>query len=103
MPKDLQAIVEAACAKSNVWMLSEFEAKNNLYLRKLIDEENVQLKAYPESVLKKLKEYSVEVVEDAASKDAMSRKAYDSFLKFQKNAYAWSKLTEEPYQKMKYL
>ncbi len=103
LPKDLQAIVQGACARSNEWMLSEFEAKNNIYLRKLIDEENVQLKAYPESVLKKFKEYSLEVVEDAASKDAMSRKAYDSFLKFQKNAYAWSKLTEEPYQKMKYL
>jgi len=103
LPKDLQAIVEAACAKSNVWMLSEFEAKNNQYLRKLIDEENVQLRAYPESVLKQLKKHSLEVVEEYADKDAGSKKAYDSFLKFQKNVFAWSKLTEEPYQQLKYL
>ncbi len=103
LSKDLQVIVETACARANVWMLSEFEAKNNQYLRKLIDEEGVKLREYPEAVLKQLKKYSFEVLNEVADKDPMSRKAYDAYQKFQKNIFAWNKLTEEPYQKLKYL
>ena len=33
----------------------------------------------------------------------MSRKVYDSFLKFQKTMIDWNKTTEEMYQKYKYL
>ncbi len=103
LPDDLKAILEAGFARANVWMLSEFEAKNNEYLRKLIDEENVQLREYPESVLKTLKKYSLEVLEEVANKDPMSRIAYDAYLKFQKGINAWSKITEESYHKLKYL
>ena len=103
LPADLQAIVETACYRANVWMLSEFEAKNNEALRELIDVHKVQLREFPEAVLKQLKKYSLEVLDEVASKDPMSRKAYDSYLKFQKNIFEWNKLTEEPYQKLKYL
>jgi TRAP-type mannitol/chloroaromatic compound transport system substrate-binding protein len=103
LPDDLKAIVEAATYKSNMWMISEFEAKNNDALKTLINEHNVQLKQFPEEVLRELKKLALEVLEEVAAADPMSRKAYDSFLEFQKNIYEWNKLTEEPYQKMKYL
>ncbi|MBU2452257.1 MAG: TRAP transporter substrate-binding protein DctP [Proteobacteria bacterium] len=103
LPNDLKAIVEAATYKSNMWMLSEFEAKNNAALRELIDVHKVQLKEFPEPVLKELKRLSFEVLEEVAASDPMSRKVYDSFLEFQKNIYEWNKITEEPYQKLKYL
>ncbi|WP_022669377.1 TRAP transporter substrate-binding protein [Desulfospira joergensenii] len=103
LPDDLKAIVEAATYKSNMWMLSEFEAKNNDALKTLINEHKVQLKQFPEEVLKELKKLAHEVLEEVAASDPMSRKVYDSFLEFQKNIYAWNKVTEEPYQKLKYL
>ena len=103
LPKDLQAIVEGACARGNVWMLSEFEAKNNASLKELIDVHKVELRAYPDDVLKQLKKYALEVVEEVAAADPMSKKAYDAYLEFQKDIYAWNKITEEPYQKLKYL
>ncbi|MBU1345151.1 MAG: ABC transporter substrate-binding protein, partial [Proteobacteria bacterium] len=80
-----------------------FEAKNNAALRELIDVHKVQLKEFPEPVLKELKRLSFEVLEEVAASDPMSRKVYDSFLEFQKNIYEWNKITEEPYQKLKYL
>ena len=91
LPADLKAIVEAATYKSNMWMLSGFEAKNNAALRELIDKH------------KGLKKLSTEVLEEIAASDPMSRKVYDSFLAFQKNIYEWNKISEEPYQKLKYL
>lgn len=103
LPDDLKAIVEAATYKSNMWMLSGFEAKNNAALKELVDVHKVQLKQFPEEVLKGLKKLSLEVLEEIAASDPMSRKVYDSFMAFQKNIYEWNKISEEPYQKLKYL
>ncbi len=103
LPKDLQAIIQAAAYKSNIWMLSEFETKNNDALQVLINKHHVQLRQFPEPVLKNLKKLSVEVLNELAAKDPMSKKVYAAFLEFQKNMNAWDKLTEEQYQKFKYM
>ncbi len=103
LPDDLKAIVEAAMYRANLWMLSEFEAKNNAALKELVEVHKVQLRQFPDEVLKGLKKLSLEVLEDVANSDPMSKKAYDSFLEFQKNVFEWNKVTEEPYQKLKYL
>ncbi len=103
LPDDLKAIVEAATYKSNMWMLSEFEAKNNDALKTLVNEHNVQLKQFPEPVLQELKKLAKEVLEEVAASDPMSKRVYESFLEFQNNVFEWNKITEEPYQKLKYL
>lgn len=103
LPDDLKAIVDAAIAKSNIWMISHFEAKNNQALATLVNEHNVALRQFPEPVLKELKRLSLDVLEEIANADPMSRKVYDSFLDFQKNIFEWNKIAEEPYQKLKHL
>jgi len=103
LPKDLQAIVEAAAYKSNIWMLGEFEAKNNAALQVLINKHKVSIKQFPPSVLKVLKSYAKEVIEEIVSKDPMSKKVYEAFLKFQNDVGEWAKYTEEQYQTFKYL
>jgi len=103
LPDDLKAIVETAMYRANLWMISEFEAKNNAALKTLVNEHNVQLKQFPEAVLKELKKLSREVLKEVAAGDPMSKKAYDSFIEFQKNIFEWNKVSEEPYQKLKYL
>ena len=97
LPPDLQAIVRAAASRANVWMLSEFEAKNNFYLKKLIDEHNVQLRKFPDDVLNTLRRYAAEVIDELVSKDAMSNKIYASFSEFQKNVNNWANLSEKEY------
>ncbi len=103
LPKDLQAIVEAAAYRSNMWMLSEFESKNEAALEELVNKHHVKVKMFPESVLKELKKLSKEVLEELAAKDPMSKKVYEHFLKFKKSKNAWDALTEEQYQKFKHL
>jgi len=103
LPPDLQAIANAAAYKANMWMLSEFEAKNNGALQTLVNEHKVQLKQYPEPVLKALKKLAKEVLDEVAASDPMSRKVYDSFLEFQANVSSWNAITEEPYQAFKHL
>ncbi|MCG8563756.1 MAG: TRAP transporter substrate-binding protein [Desulfobacterales bacterium] len=101
LPEDLQSIVEAAAARANIWMLSEFEAKNNGALKELVNVHKVELKQFPEPVLKELKRLSREVLEEVANSDPASRKVYDSFLAFQENIVDWNRVTEEEYQKFK--
>ncbi len=103
LPPDLQAIAETAAQRSNIWVLSAFEAKNNGALQTLINEHHVQLKQFPQAVLKALKKLSTEVLEEVAANDPMSRKVYDAFLKFRANMYSWNAITEEPYQTFKNL
>ena len=97
LPPDLQAIVETATYRANMWMISEFEAKNNANLQTLINDHKVQLKKFPDSVIDGLKKISTEVLEEVASKDPASKKVYESFKKFKKNISAWNDMSESPY------
>lgn len=100
LPADLQEIVRTATFRANLWMLSEFEAQNNLYLQKLLTEEKVQIRQYPDEVMKALKKYSQEVIEELVEADATSRKVYDSIKSFKKNIIDWNRVSEyalQPY------
>ncbi len=99
LPGDLQQIVRTAAMRSNVWMVAEFDAKNNIYLKKLVDEENVTLKAFPPNVLKALRELTLLTLEDLTEVDAPSKKVYDHYQNFRKQIDNWSKVSEGTYYK----
>lgn len=96
LPKDLRHIVRTAAARSNIWMLSEFESKNNLYLQKLINEK-VIVKKFPEDVLRTFRKYAKEVIDEITAEDPLSKKVYSSFSRFQKDISRWSRVSEEAY------
>ncbi len=97
LPKDLQEIVRTAAARMNIWTLSEFEAKNNIYLRKLIEEEGVDVRLYPEEVLTTLRGYTEEIIQEITESDPFSKKVYASFSKFRKNVSEWAAITEKQF------
>lgn len=97
LPKDLQSIVLNACKVANQDMLSEFTAKNNEYLIKMIKDHGVQLKAFPDDVLKKIKTLSDEVVAEIANKDAFSKRVYESFKNFRDQSNEWAAVAEAAY------
>ena len=94
LPADLQEIVTRAAMAANMWMLCESETKNNFYLEKMIKEEGVILKPFPDDVIRKLRGFAAEVIDDIVAKDPMSKKVYESFSKFQKQHKAWGKISE---------
>ncbi len=99
LPKDLQQIIRTAAYRSHWFEFAEFESKNVEYLNKLVKEENVQLKAFPEQVLKDLKKLSGEVLQEVVETDSDSRKVWDSYTAFRKKVSQWSKVTEQAYAK----
>ncbi len=97
LPKDLQHIVDAACAENDVWALAEFNANNGAALQTLINKHNVQLFKFPDKVLDALRPLAKEVVEEEAAKSPMAKKVNESFKKFQKVVGDWGSISEKAY------
>ncbi|MDH4275422.1 MAG: TRAP transporter substrate-binding protein [Gammaproteobacteria bacterium] len=97
LPKDLQAIVIQAAHVSNEVLTAEFTAQNARALHSLKTEHKVLVKAIPDDVLKQLHKLSEEVVAGVATKDAMSKKVYDSYLKFRAEVKNWHDVSELAY------
>jgi TRAP-type mannitol/chloroaromatic compound transport system substrate-binding protein len=99
LPEDLQSIVRNACKVVNQDMLAEYTARNNAALDTLVNQHNVQLREYPDDVLKKIKVLSDEVVAEVAKKDEMSSKVYESFKTFRDQVKDWHAVSEQAYMK----
>jgi len=97
LPKDLQAIVSNACKVVNLDMLSEYMARNPVALNTLVKKHKVELRKYPDDVLRRLRTLSDEVVAEIAQKDDFSSKVYASYEKFQAQAREWSDVSELTY------
>ncbi len=103
LPKDLQLIVETAAASSNLWMLSEFEARNLEALKTLKSKYKVKTYAYPDAVIKKLHQFTTEVLNEEASKDKVFKRVYAAYEKFRSGNDAWSEISEAAYARAKRL
>ena len=94
LPKDLQKVIEVATQASYQDMFSEFTARNIQALDTLVNEHNVILKKFPDNVLKTAGEASNEVLSALVTKDAASKKVFDSFDKFRNRAIRWHEIGE---------
>jgi TRAP-type mannitol/chloroaromatic compound transport system substrate-binding protein len=97
LPKDLQHIVDAACAEAEVWALAQFDANNGAALQTLVNEHNVQVIKFPDKVLDALRPLALEVVEEEAAKSPMATKVNESFKNFQKVVGSWGSISEKAY------
>ncbi len=97
LPADLQEIMKTAAHWSNLWMLSEFEAKNSTYLAKIRQETDVEIRSFTPDTLNGLRKAAATVVAEAGDKDAASRKVYASFKQFQEATARWSSFSERLY------
>lgn len=100
LPDHLRAILETASARMNVWVISEFEAKNNLYLQKLINEEKVDIRKIKPEILTQLKKYTDEILAEMAAADPFTKKVYDSFTTFAKDIRNWASYSEKLYHEL---
>jgi len=95
LPKDLQTIVELACSAINDQMTAEFTARNAQSLEQLKAERKVELRQFPDDVMKELRELTREVVDELVASDPVSARIYESFSKFRKAVGAWTEISEQ--------
>src|SRR3546814_718747 len=94
---DLKAVIAAANGYANLFVMSEFVAKNNGALNTLVSEHGVILKKFPDDVMSALGTLSGEVMGDMAAADALSREAMDSIVTFRKQSIAYAKVSEQAF------
>jgi len=97
LPDDLRAIVLNAARVANQDMLAEFTARNRKALQTLVNEHGVELRKFPDGVLRKIKGLSDEVVAEIADADPQSKKVYQSFKSFRDNVMVWHDVSERAY------
>jgi TRAP-type mannitol/chloroaromatic compound transport system substrate-binding protein len=96
LPKDLQCIIQSAALRTNVWVISQMEAKNAAALAGLADK-GVNIKAFPPEVINQLRIYTRDVIEEITAQDAFTRKTYQSYKAFQDKAVNYSLITEKQF------
>lgn len=97
LPEDLQSIVRNACRVANQDMLADFTSRNNAALHTLIHTHKVELRRFPDDVLRNLRKVSREVVAEIASADPISKEVFDSFEQFRQQAESWHQVSELAY------
>ena len=95
LPKDLQSIIRAASARQYQYVISELETQNGIYLEKMIKEEGVDIRAFPESVLTRFKELTDEVLADLISKSPEAQRIYEAYIGYKQRADLWASITEK--------
>ena len=97
LTKSEQTIIEAVMQAENDLLFAEFNARNGEALDTLINKHGVQLKRFPDEVLKALGNAAGEVVAEVGGADPQSRKVYESFMKFRKSLMEWTRLSEQAF------
>lgn len=97
LPKHLQAMLQAAAKRAQVWVLSEFDKQNGIYLDKLVNEEGVEIREFSKETLDALRGYTKEAIQEMIGDDPLSKEVYQSYSDFQKRISKWSEVTEKAY------
>ena len=95
LPNNLKIIIQYACKAAYEDMVSEFTARNNKALLTLVQKKKIQLRKFPDDVLKTVNKLSREVVEKLSRKNPISSEIYKSYTVFRKNALEWDRIGEQ--------
>ena len=82
LPADLQAIVDIACQAITTDMLAEYTHGNAAALQQLIDDPNVDVRPFPDDVLRLLKRHALDIVNETSAIDSAWKLIADSYYAF---------------------
>jgi len=94
LPEDLREIVLTCASATNDRMAAEFTARNAEALQTLVRDHGVQVRRYPEDVIRELQRLSAEVLEETARTDAMFRRVLDSLTAFRQTMTPYINIAE---------
>lgn len=89
--------MRAAADATNQEGLFLLEARNADALDQLVNRDRVIVRELPTEVVNALRKTTTDVLNEAAGKDALTRKVHDSFFNFKKKHDRWSEISEETF------
>ena len=96
LPKEYQAILEAACAESNVSMLAKYDTLNPAALKRLVAN-GVQLRPFSNEIMAACYKAANEVYAEISAKNAKFKKVYEAMVKFRTDQVQWFSIAENRY------
>lgn len=99
LSEDLRAILKSAAMSTSTWMFAQFEAKNVQALETLKNKYKVEILEFPPEVLRTLRRYAQQVLEEEAAKDATFKRVFAHYQNFRTGHDTWRALSEEAYAK----
>jgi len=97
LPEDLRAIVMACAGATNDRMLADFTARNAEALQALVRDHGVELRSFPDDVMRELKRLSAEVLEESAARDPLFRRVLESLQAFQQRMTPYIDIAERAF------
>ena len=97
LPEDLRSVVRSACRETNEIISAEFTARNQAALRQLVDEHGVELRRFPDDVLRRLKELTGNVIADARADDPLTDRVARSYAAFQQESLRWRAVSTDAF------
>jgi TRAP-type mannitol/chloroaromatic compound transport system substrate-binding protein len=96
LPKDYQAIFEAACADAQEWITAKYDSGNPGALKRLIAN-GVKLLPFSNEIMAACYKASEEVFGEIATKNAKFKKVYEPWKKFRDEQVQWFSIAENRY------
>jgi TRAP-type mannitol/chloroaromatic compound transport system substrate-binding protein len=90
-------LIESMAIQESELMMSETNANNSVYLRRLIDEHGVKLREFSDEIYESFGEAAAAVQEEAAAHSDLANRIYQSFVSARTNVAGWMKLADVGY------
>jgi len=97
LPPDLQAIVETTCQSITTDMVAEYTHGNAYAVHQLVEDPDVELRKFPDEVLKLLKNITDEIIAEWVADDPAAKKIADSYYAFLEKSALGQAVTEQAY------
>lgn len=95
LPRDLQTIVEIACSAINDQMTAEYTARNAQSLQQLKRDGKIEIRPFPDDVLRQLRTITEQVMTEIAATDPMAERIYASFNAYKDSVAEWTAISEQ--------
>ena len=92
-----QALVRAAAESENSKMAAEYNAKNGLFLEKLLNEQGVKLRKFSDEISDSFGQAAEEVFAEVENHSDLARRIHTSFLQARKEVGGWAKIADVEY------
>ncbi|CBS87072.1 TRAP transporter substrate-binding protein [Azospirillum lipoferum] len=96
LPKQYQAVLEAACFEANVTMAAKYDAENPAALKRLVGG-GAQLRPFPRDVMEACYKAATELYEETAKTNPKFAKIYEPWKKFRDDEYLWFRVAENSF------
>jgi TRAP-type mannitol/chloroaromatic compound transport system substrate-binding protein len=98
LPENYKAVVRAAAAQADIYMMTRYDVLNGPALKQLAAG-GAQLRPFPQDVMQAAFKASEEVYAEISGKNASFKKIYDSLKAYRGEAYFWFQFSEGFYDR----